>query len=100
MSTAERRRALVLGAPEDNVAVAVAALRAGDSVRLGGGIEVVTGAAIPFGHKLATRAIRAGDPVIKYRETIGIASADIAAGEHVHVHNVRSSRLPGPEDGR
>jgi altronate hydrolase len=99
MSTAHRPRALVLGAPEDNVAVAVAALSAGEVVRLAGG-EVVAGAAIPFGHKLATRAIRAGDPVVKYRETIGIASADIAPGEHVHVHNVRSSRLPGPEDGR
>jgi hypothetical protein len=33
--------------------------------------------------------------VLKYNETIGIASAPIAAGEHVHVQNVRSARLPG-----
>ena len=39
---------------------------------------------IPFGHKFALRALRAGDPVIKY------GARDIAPGEHVHLHNMRS----------
>ena len=45
---------------------------------------------IPFGHKFALRALRAGDPVIKYGARIGTATQDIAPGEHVHLHNMRS----------
>ena len=41
---------------------------------------------IPF----ALRALRAGDPVIKYGARIGTATQDIAPGEHVHLHNMRS----------
>ena len=45
---------------------------------------------IPFGHKFALRALHAGDPVIKYGARIGTATQDIAPGEHVHLHNMRS----------
>lgn len=43
-------------------------------------------------HKLASKDIEKGTPVIKYGEHIGIASCDIKAGSHVHVHNVESHR--------
>lgn len=43
---------------------------------------------IPRGHKLATTAIAKGAPVIKYAQTIGYAAQDIAAGAHVHDHNL------------
>ncbi len=36
------------------------------------------------------RALRAGDPVIKYGARIGTATQDIVPGEHVHPHNMRS----------
>lgn len=45
-------------------------------------------AGIPFGHKVALVAMRRGEPVIKHGIVIGHATADIAPGEHVHVHNV------------
>jgi altronate hydrolase len=48
--------------------------------------------AVPFGHKVATAPIAEGDAVIKYGAPIGVARQDIAAGEHVHVHNLRSVR--------
>lgn len=47
---------------------------------------------IPIGHKLAIRPIRAGDTVVKYGVDIGKAVADIGAGEHLHVHNVKTKR--------
>jgi altronate dehydratase small subunit len=50
---------------------------------------------IPYGHKVAVTPIPKGEPVIKYGITIGIASKDIAAGEHTHVHNIESSRGRG-----
>jgi len=43
---------------------------------------------VPPGHKVATRAIRAGAPVRRYNQIIGFASRDIAPGEHVHLHNL------------
>jgi altronate dehydratase small subunit len=86
-------RVIVLD-PSDNVAVALAALAGDETVTFGQGtVKVVE--PIRFGHKIATREIGAGDPVLKYHEVIGIATRDIAPGEHVHVQNVVSSRLPG-----
>jgi altronate hydrolase len=45
-------------------------------------------AQIPAGHKIAARPIAAGEPVKKYDTVIGAAMRDIAAGEHVHSHNI------------
>ncbi len=45
---------------------------------------------IPAGHKFALRAIACGEYVIKYGEIIGRATQDIAEGEWVHTHNVKS----------
>jgi (2R)-sulfolactate sulfo-lyase subunit alpha len=47
---------------------------------------------IPIGHKLAIRDIAAGDTIIKYGVDIGRAIAPIQAGEHLHVHNVKTKR--------
>lgn len=49
-------------------------------------IEVLQ--AIPAGHKVAVRAIAPGQPLRRYGQIIGFASQPIAAGEHVHVHNL------------
>lgn len=49
---------------------------------------VVTVEKIPRGHKLALQPIPAGEPVRKYAQVIGYAKSDIAAGQHVHTHNL------------
>ena len=43
---------------------------------------------VPPGHKLATKAIAAGAPVRRYDQIIGTAKVAIAAGQHVHSHNL------------
>jgi altronate hydrolase len=43
---------------------------------------------VPPGHKVATRAIAAKEPVRRYNQIIGFASRDIRPGEHVHLHNL------------
>lgn len=78
----------------DNVATALEALEPGRSLDVRGGTVVVRDA-IPRGHKVALAAIAAGDAVMKYGSSIGLASADIPPGAHVHVHNVSSSRGRG-----
>lgn len=47
---------------------------------------------IPIGHKLAIRALKAGDTVIKYGVDIGRVVADIEPGAHAHVHNIKTKR--------
>ena len=47
---------------------------------------------IPLGHKFALRDIGNGDSVIKYGEDIGQAVTDIPKGDHVHVHNLKTSK--------
>lgn len=85
----------------DNVATllepagAGAAIALRDAVRgavARGGLHAA--AAIPFGHKVALIPIRTGESVLKYGLPIGRATADISAGEHVHVHNVASGMIP------
>ncbi len=85
--------ALVISA-RDNVATALEALEAGRELVLGS-CRVVTSEPIPSGHKVAVAAIGLGQPVIKYGSAIGTATAAIAAGAHVHVHNVASTRGRG-----
>ena len=73
--------------PDDNVVTVTSEIPVeGDVFWRGGEIRAVT--PIPYGHKIALRALAAGDAVIKYGQRIGLAAAPIAAGEHVHTHNL------------
>ena len=88
------RNAMIIDA-KDNVAVAIEPIAKGDAaVYVCEGKEVSLPALedITIYHKLATRDIAKGEPVVKYGEHIGIASSDLKAGEHVHVHNVEGHR--------
>jgi hypothetical protein len=78
----------------DNVATALESIESGREIRAGAASIVVV-EPIPRGHKLALRSISAGEPVVKYGSPIGTASVDIAAGAHVHTHNVASTRGRG-----
>lgn len=57
-----------------------------------GTIEVTAGADVPLGHKVAVRAMKAGDTVLKYEHDIGKALADIPVGGYVHAHNIKTKR--------
>jgi altronate dehydratase len=83
---------------QDNVATALEALEPGRVLEIAGQ-RITVGMAIPRGHKIALRSIRAGEPVIKYGSPIGMATADIAPGMHVHTHNVESTRGRGDRSG-
>ena len=47
---------------------------------------------IPIGHKLALKALKPDEDAIKYGIVIGRVVAPIKAGEHVHVHNLKTRR--------
>ncbi len=50
---------------------------------------------IPYGHKIALCDIAVGSDIIKYGESLGMATKAIRPGEHVHVHNLDSKRGRG-----
>jgi hypothetical protein len=80
---------LLLLSPDDNVFVLRAAIEAGETLTISGKVATIRNR-IGMGHKLARGAITAGDKVLKYGAPIGSATQDIALGDHVHVHNVKS----------
>ena len=47
---------------------------------------------IPLGHKIALKDFKTGDDVVKYGVVIGRVVKDIKAGDHVHIHNVKTKR--------
>lgn len=73
--------------PNDNVGVALADLPQGSLIVLDHGkIRLHLGQNIKFGHKFAICPIIKGQKVMKYGIPIGMATADIGPGEHVHLH--------------
>ncbi|MEO7743397.1 MAG: altronate dehydratase family protein [Usitatibacter sp.] len=71
--------------PADDVVIACQELEPGTSLIQEG---LAVNERIPAGHKAATRAIAAGEPVRRYNQIIGFATQAIAPGMHVHVHNL------------
>jgi (2R)-sulfolactate sulfo-lyase subunit alpha len=55
-------------------------------------VTLPTISAIPIGHKIALKDLKKDDTVIKYGVDIGRVVAPIKAGEHLHVHNVKTKR--------
>lgn len=81
----------------DNVGVATVDIKAGqkaeglymDSQKK---IQVKCLQNIPLGHKIALAPLKIEGSVIKYGHDIGRVVADIKAGEHVHIHNLKTRR--------
>ncbi len=73
--------------PDDDVAIAKLKLPAGTAVDTEAG-PIVLAADVPAGHKIAVRRRATGEPVRRYGQIIGFATAPIAPGEHVHRHNL------------
>ena len=80
--------------PADNVAVALEDIAAGQALE---GFDLAAAEDVKRGHKLALAPIGQGQQVIKYGCAIGIATCDIAPGQWVHTHNVRTGLSEGGE---
>ena len=76
--------------PADDVVIARQQLLGGTRIASEG---ITVSGLVPPGHKIAVRAIAAGEPVRRYNQIIGTATAAIAPGQHVHTHNLAFSRF-------
>jgi (2R)-sulfolactate sulfo-lyase subunit alpha len=81
----------------DSVGVAVVDVKAGQtlegrSLDTNETIKAKANMDIPLGHKIALKDFKPGDTVLKYGNDIGKVVEPIKAGDHVHVHNVKTKR--------
>lgn len=81
----------------DSVGVAVVDVKAGQTLEgrtldTNETIKAKANMDIPLGHKIALRDFKPGDTVLKYGNDIGKVVEPIKAGDHVHVHNVKTKR--------
>ena len=83
---------LILLHPDDNVFVCRASVAAGQPLDIET-IQVSAAEDVPVGHKIARTLLRVGDKVLKYGAPIGSVTADVRAGEHVHLHNMKSDYI-------
>lgn len=84
---------LILLHPADNVLICAANLAAGTRVDIDG-VAVVMPGDVMLGHKVARRALAAGEKVLRYGIAIGTMTHDVAPGAHVHRHNLASDYIP------
>ena len=84
----------VHAAASDNLVTLVQPMKAGETLMVDGK-EFVALNDIPIYHKMAVADIKAGEPVYKYGEVMGVASKEIKAGEWAHIHNIDSTRGRG-----
>lgn len=84
---------LVLLHEVDNVLVCCKSLAVHEVIEINE-LNVQVSSDIDVGHKIARRAIKQGEKVIRWGVPIGSATLDINIGEHVHIHNMKSDYIP------
>ena len=77
---------LIILNPADDVGVARVKISKGEATGYDG---LTARDLIGRGHKIALRAIRSGAEVHKFGQVIGVATSDIEAGQHIHLHNLQ-----------
>jgi altronate dehydratase small subunit len=84
---------LLLMSPEDNCLIARTTLLAGEVLEIDA-VAIVLPEDIPLGYKVARRALRPGDKVLRYGALIGTVTAAVLPGAKLHTHNLVSDYIP------
>lgn len=82
----------------DNVGVALRDIAENEQASGARGRHLPALERIVQGHKIALRDIAEGEKIIRFGVPVGLATARIAQGRLVHVHNVKSQYLNNDED--
>lgn len=82
---------------KDNLVTCLRPLSKGEVIEFEGKTYTVQ-SDIPVFHKMAVAEIKKGEYCYKYGEIIGDATEDIHPGDHVHVHNLESTRGRGDKE--
>ncbi len=85
---AEKSNSMIIN-PKDSVAVAFRQIKAGEDLDAVADIKIKEN--VPMAHKIAVKQIEKGEAVLKYGQSIGIATETIPPGSWVHTHNLVAS---------
>ncbi len=88
MPSTSSRTDIVLLHSRDSVVVCLRDLAPGEQVSIGN-TQVLVREPLPAGHKMSIREIGNGDSVYKFGWPIGVATAAIVPGQHIHSHNLK-----------
>jgi len=88
--TTVQRPSAIRVADQDNVAVALRPIAAGEPISIGGAV-IVARQDVPPGHKIALAWLEPDQQILKYGVPIGLATTPIVAGDWVHSHNLRTA---------
>jgi (2R)-sulfolactate sulfo-lyase subunit alpha len=91
------KKGILVHESSDDVGVAVMDLKAGEKIGVatleGKDVRQITLVTdVPLGHKVAMADLPLDKHIIEYGRPVGYAVAPIRAGEHVHIHNIKSLR--------
>lgn len=86
------RRVLLLH-PQDNCLIACMSIAKGTRLSFDDG-EITLAQEVALGHKIARQALHIGDKVLRLGAVIGSVTHEVSAGEHLHLHNLKSDYLP------
>lgn len=83
--------------PEDPVGIAIYAAQKGDELEVKDvstqeTFPIHVREEIPVFHKIALMDMEKGSDVMEYGQIIGEATENIARGQYVHVHNIRTRK--------
>lgn len=78
---------------KDNVVTTLKDIEEKEKINASGlNVDLFATQKIIRGHKVAVKNIAKGEEIFKYGTKIGTSIFDISAGEHVHIHNIKSNR--------
>lgn len=80
---------------KDTVATAMRGIQSNQEVSVrspNGVLKLLVTESIPEGHKVCLLSTHCGGKIWKFGQVIGVATQNISAGQHVHLHNLRSER--------
>ncbi|MCR8660590.1 UxaA family hydrolase [Paenibacillus endoradicis] len=75
---------------KDTVAIALRSFTRGEKLHLDDKQSIELLDDVAFGHKISLYSLQAGEHIIKFGNSIGVATTDIAAGHWVHSKNLKS----------
>ncbi|MDA3816550.1 MAG: altronate dehydratase family protein [Prolixibacteraceae bacterium] len=76
--------------PIDNVVIALQDIPEGTTIKVDGqSIRLID--EVPRGHKIALNDIAIDENIVKYGAPIGHALNNISAGNHIHIHNLKTN---------
>ena len=83
---------LILLHPDDNIFIVTQSIAENEALVFDGE-RIIASQAIAIGHKVARTALMKHMKILRYGAPIGSLTTSVSAGDHVHLHNLKSDYI-------